>query len=73
KRYLELILQAKKAEKQTKLQQRTLQRFAFLNIDSVKKLIARSEGNVRYDLPADELYDVIDAAQWLSPMEIVIE
>lgn len=63
--YLELIEQvedAEKSEERTPLQQRRLKRFAVLEIGDVKKLIARSEGNIKYYLPSDELYDVIDAA-----------
>lgn len=54
--------EAEKTDKKTPLQQRRLKRFGMLNITGVKKLIARSEENIRYYLPADELYDVIDAA-----------
>lgn len=63
--YLELVEQvedAEKSEKKTPLQQRRWKRFAVLKIGDVKKLIARSEGNIKYYLPSDELYDVIDAA-----------
>lgn len=63
--YLEIVEQvedAEKSEKKTPLQQRRLKRFAVLKIGCVKKLIARSEGNIKYYLPSDELYDVIDAA-----------
>lgn len=63
--YLELVKQvedAEKSEKRTPLQQRRLIRFAVLKIGDVKKLIARSESNIKYYLSSDELYDVIDAA-----------
>lgn len=63
--YLQLVKQvedAEKSEKRTPLQQRRLKRFAVLKIGDVKKLIARSEGNIKYYLSSDELYDVIDAA-----------
>ncbi|KAK5641011.1 hypothetical protein RI129_009558 [Pyrocoelia pectoralis] len=48
-KYSDLILQA-------------IKRFVILNIGSVKKLVARSEDNIKYYIPAEELYDVIDAA-----------
>ncbi|KAK5640305.1 hypothetical protein RI129_011116 [Pyrocoelia pectoralis] len=64
-KYSDLILQVEEAEKaqiKTPLHQRRLKRFAILNIGSVKKLVARSEDNIKYYIPAEELYDVIDAA-----------
>ncbi|OWR49849.1 monocarboxylate transporter [Danaus plexippus plexippus] len=64
-RYLELIEQVEdeeKSENKIPLQHRILKQFAVLKIADVKKLIARSEGNIKYYLPFDELYDVIDAA-----------
>lgn len=63
--YLKLVKQveeAERSEKRTPLQQRRLKRFGVLKIGDVEKLIARNEGNIKYYLPADELYDVIDAA-----------
>lgn len=62
-RYLELIYQAEEAEntgKKTPLQQRRLKRFDVPNIKEVKKPIIRS--NIKYYLPVDKLYDLIDAA-----------
>ncbi|XP_023230700.1 KRAB-A domain-containing protein 2-like [Centruroides sculpturatus] len=64
-KYLDLILQVEEAEKaqvKTPLHQRRLKRFATLNIGSVKKLVACSEGNIKYFILAEELYDIIDAA-----------
>lgn len=62
-KYLNLIEQveeAELAEKKTPLQYRRLKRFGVINIGNEKKLVARGEGNIRYFLPADELFDVID-------------
>ncbi|XP_049886670.1 KRAB-A domain-containing protein 2-like [Pectinophora gossypiella] len=64
-KYSELVEQVEDAEKseiRTPLQQRRLKRFGVLKIGDVKKLIARRDGNIKYYLQADELYDVIDAA-----------
>ncbi|XP_018567162.1 KRAB-A domain-containing protein 2-like [Anoplophora glabripennis] len=64
-KYSELVEQvedAEKSAKRTPLQQRRLKRFGVLKIGDVTKLIAREEGNIKYYLQADELYDVIDAA-----------
>lgn len=64
-KYSELVKEVEDAEKseiRTPLQQRRLKRFCVLKIGDVKKLIARSEESIKYYLPADELYDVIEAA-----------
>jgi hypothetical protein len=52
---------AKSAVKKTSLQYRRLKRFDVLETGEVKKLIAKGE-TVRYFLPAEEIFDVIESA-----------
>ena len=55
------VEEAKSAVKKTSLQYRMLKSFDVLEIGEVKKLIAKGE-TVRYFLPADEIFDVIESA-----------
>ncbi|CAB3250360.1 unnamed protein product [Arctia plantaginis] len=57
---IEQVEEAELAEKKTPMQYRRLKRFGVINIGNEKKLVARGDGNLRYFLPADELFDVID-------------
>lgn len=42
--------------------QRRLNRFAILNIGSIKKLVTRGEEKIKYHILTEKLYDVIGAA-----------
>jgi hypothetical protein len=55
------VVEAKPALKKTSLQYRRLKRFDVLEIGEVKKLIAKGE-TVRYFLPAEEIFDVIECS-----------
>ena len=55
------VEEAKSAVKKTSLQYRRLKRFDVLETGEVKKLIAKGE-TVRYFLPAEEIFDVIESA-----------
>ncbi|KAK9879056.1 hypothetical protein WA026_003871 [Henosepilachna vigintioctopunctata] len=59
---IERVEDAEKSEKRIPSQQRRLKRFSVLIIGEVKKIIAQMEGNIKYYLQGDELYDVIDVA-----------
>ena len=58
------VEETEKAEKKTPLQQRRIKGCSVLEIGSVRKFVARNEGNdnIKYNLSAEELYDVIDTA-----------
>lgn len=65
-KYSELLKEvedAERVEKKTPLQHRRLKRFRILEIGDIKKLVERSENNeIKYYLPIEEVYDVIQAA-----------
>lgn len=55
------VEEAKSAAKKTPLQYRRLKRFNVLEIGETKKLVSNSEP-VKYYLPAEEIFDVIEAS-----------
>jgi hypothetical protein len=57
------IEEAKSAVRKTRLQYRRFKTFDVLEIGEMKKLVSRGD-TVKYYLPVEEIYDVIEAADW---------
>lgn len=62
--YYKLMAEVEEAEltaKRTPLQRRRLRRFRIIEVDDSKKLASRTEP-IKYYLPAEEIFDIIEAA-----------